>query len=66
MKSGVQRYTMDLPFLADSIVVISISLGCFGITEVVKNLDSGSQQLPFKPGSAAPRPTSDKGGWRSR
>ena len=47
VNSGVQRYTMDLPFLADGIGVISIALGCFGITEVVKNLDSGSQHSPF-------------------
>ena len=47
VNSGVQRYTMDMPFLADGIGVISIALGCFGITEVVKNLDSGSQHSPF-------------------
>ncbi len=47
VNSGVQRYTMDLPFLTDGIGVISIALGCFGITEVVKNLDSGSQLSPF-------------------
>jgi putative tricarboxylic transport membrane protein len=47
VNSGVQRYTMDLPLLTDGIGVISIALGCFGITEVVKNLDSGSQLSPF-------------------
>lgn len=47
VNSGVQRYTMNLPFLADGIGVISIALGCFGITEVVKNLDSGSKHSPF-------------------
>ena len=47
MNSGVQRFTMGLPFLADGIGLISIALGCFGIAEVVKNLDSGSQLTPF-------------------
>jgi TctA family transporter len=47
VNSGVLRYTMDLPFLADGIGLISIALGCFGIAEVVKNLDSGSQLTPF-------------------
>ena len=47
VNSGVQRFTMDLPFLADGIGLISIALGCFGIAEIVKNLDSGSQLTPF-------------------
>lgn len=47
VNSGVQRFTMDLPFLADGIGLISIALGCFGIAEVVKNLDSGEQRTPF-------------------
>jgi TctA family transporter len=38
---------MDLPFLTDGIGLISIALGCFGIVEVVKNLDSGNQYTPF-------------------
>jgi TctA family transporter len=47
VNSGVARYTMDMPFLADGIGLISIALGCFGIAEIVKNLDSGSQLTPF-------------------
>ena len=47
VNSGLQRFTMDLPFLADGIGLISIALGCFGIAEVVKNLDSGEQRTPF-------------------
>jgi len=31
VNSGVQRFTMDLPFLADGIVLVSVALGCFGI-----------------------------------
>ncbi len=47
VNSGTARFTLDLPFLADGIGLISIALGCFGIAEVVKNLDSGNQITPF-------------------
>ncbi len=47
VNSGVARYTFDFAFLADGIGLISIALGCFGIAEVVKNLDSKSTQTPF-------------------
>ena len=47
VNSGTARFTMDMPFLADGIGLISIALGCFGIAEVVKNLDSGNQITPF-------------------
>jgi len=47
VNSGMARFTLDLPFLTDGIGLISIALGCFGIAEVVKNLDSGSQLTPF-------------------
>ena len=47
VNSGTARFTMDLPFLFDGIGLISIALGCFGIAEVVKNLDSGEQRTPF-------------------
>jgi putative tricarboxylic transport membrane protein len=47
VNSGVERFTLGLPFLADGVGLISIALGCFGIAEVVKNLDSGSQLTPF-------------------
>ncbi|RDI20128.1 tripartite tricarboxylate transporter permease [Pseudacidovorax intermedius] len=47
VNSGVQRYTMDLPFLADGVGLVSIALGCFGIAEITKNLDSGEERSPF-------------------
>lgn len=47
VNSGVARYTMDLPFLQDGIGLISIALGCFGIAEVVKNLDNKNVLTPF-------------------
>jgi TctA family transporter len=48
VNSGTQRYTLDQPFLADGISIISVALGCFGIAEVTKNLDSKSDRSPFK------------------
>jgi TctA family transporter len=47
VNSGAARFTMDLPNLTDGIGLISIALGCFGIAEVVKNLDSGEERTPF-------------------
>ena len=47
VSSGVARYTMDMPFLLDGIGMVSVALGCFGIAEVLRNLDSGSQLTPF-------------------
>ncbi len=47
VNSGVQRFTMDMPFLADGVGLISIALGCFGIAEIVKNLDARNVHTPF-------------------
>jgi len=47
VNSGEARFTMDLLFLSDGIGLISVALGCFGIAEIVKNLDSGGEHTPF-------------------
>src|SRR6478672_7890578 len=47
VNSGLMRYTMDLPFLADGVGLVSIALGCFGIAEITKNLDAGEERTPF-------------------
>jgi TctA family transporter len=47
VNSGVSRFTMDLPFLMDGIGLISIALGCFGIAEIIKNLDENQEITPF-------------------
>jgi len=47
VNSGIPRFTMDLLFLTDGIGLISVALGCFGIAEIVKNLDSGGKHTPF-------------------
>ncbi len=47
VNSGAQRFTMDLSFLFDGIGLVSIALGCFGIAEITKNLDSREERTPF-------------------
>ncbi|MGS1107199.1 tripartite tricarboxylate transporter permease [Achromobacter anxifer] len=47
VNSGTARYTMDFAFLQDGIGLISIALGCFGIAEIVKNLDNRNELTPF-------------------
>ncbi|MCB2071322.1 MAG: tripartite tricarboxylate transporter permease, partial [Ottowia sp.] len=47
VNSGVQRYTMDLPSLADGVSLVSIALGMFGIAEITKNLDEKEERSPF-------------------
>ena len=44
VNSGLARFTWDAPFLADG---VSIALGCFGIAEIAKNLDSREERSPF-------------------
>ncbi len=45
--SGTLRFTFDQPFLADGVGLISVALGCFGIAEITKNLDTKNQFTPF-------------------
>ncbi|HTP74439.1 MAG TPA: tripartite tricarboxylate transporter permease [Burkholderiaceae bacterium] len=47
VNSGVQRFTLDQPFLADGVGLISVALGCFGIAEIAKNLDIRNEHTPF-------------------
>ena len=47
VNSGLARFTWDAPFLADGVGIVSIALGCFGIAEVAKNLDSREERSPF-------------------
>jgi TctA family transporter len=47
INSGMQRYTLGIPALVDGVSLVSVALGCFGIAEVTKNLDSGEERTPF-------------------
>ncbi|HKE41148.1 MAG TPA: tripartite tricarboxylate transporter permease [Casimicrobiaceae bacterium] len=48
VNSGMQRFTMGQPFLADGVALVSVALGCFGIAEITKNLDNREDRSPFK------------------
>jgi TctA family transporter len=47
INSGMQRFTMGMPFLFDGFSLISIALGSFGIAEIAKNLDNREERTPF-------------------
>src|SRR3569832_723149 len=47
VNSGMQRYTMDLPFLANGVSIVAIALGCFGIAEITKNHNNKKKHSPF-------------------
>jgi TctA family transporter len=42
--SGVQRYTFDIPQLADGIGFVVVAMGMFGLAEIIRNLESGSER----------------------
>lgn len=42
--SGTERYTFDLPKLADGINFVIVAMGIFGIGEIVANLESESRR----------------------
>ena len=48
VNSGQLRFTMDLSFLVDGVGLVSVALGCFGIAEIAKNLDSRQERTPFQ------------------
>ncbi len=47
VNSGVPRFTMDIAMLAEGVGLVSVALGCFGIAEVTRNLDSREERTPF-------------------
>ncbi|HEU4345153.1 MAG TPA: tripartite tricarboxylate transporter permease [Candidatus Binatia bacterium] len=42
--SGAQRYTFDIPQLADGIGFVVVAMGMFGLAEIIRNLESGSER----------------------
>lgn len=56
LNSGLERFTLGFHFMADGIGLVSIALGCFGIAEIVKNLDKNQTHTPFQ-GEIRLRPT---------
>jgi putative tricarboxylic transport membrane protein len=47
INSGVTRFTMDIPDIADGIGMVSIALGFFGLAEIIKNLEQESSASTF-------------------
>ncbi|MGV3742093.1 MAG: tripartite tricarboxylate transporter permease [Burkholderiaceae bacterium] len=49
VNSGVQRYTFDIPELADGINFVIVAMGMFGLGEIIKNLESqGARHVMLK------------------
>jgi len=44
VNSGVQRYTFDIPELADRIGFVVVAMGMFGLAEIVRNLENEEQR----------------------
>jgi putative tricarboxylic transport membrane protein len=42
--SGAQRYTFDIPQLADGIGFVVVAMGMFGLAEIIRNLESESER----------------------
>jgi TctA family transporter len=42
--SGVQRFTFDIPELADGIGFVTVAMGMFGLGEIIRNLESDLQR----------------------
>jgi TctA family transporter len=47
VETGVQRFTFNIHALIDGVSLVSVALGCFGIAEIAKNLDSREERTPF-------------------
>jgi TctA family transporter len=45
VNSGMQRYTFDLPELADGIGFVVVAMGMFGLGEIVRNLEHESTRM---------------------
>jgi TctA family transporter len=44
VNSGAQRYTFDMPELADGINFVIVAMGMFGIGEIIRNLEHGEDR----------------------
>ena len=47
INTGTMRFTFGLTFLYDGIGMVSVALGCFGLAEIVRNLDKDNTLTPF-------------------
>jgi len=44
--SGAQRYTFDIPQLADGIGFVVVAMGMFGLSEIIRNLEHEKTRAP--------------------
>lgn len=44
VNSGAQRFTFDLPELADGIGFVTVAMGMFGLGEIIRNLESEAER----------------------
>ena len=47
INTGTMRFTFGLSFLYDGIGMVSVALGCFGLAEIMRNLDKSNTLTPF-------------------
>ena len=47
--TGVARFTLGIPELADGISFVALTIGLFGITEVIRSLEDTSKRSYFRP-----------------
>ena len=45
--SAVQRFTLDIPELADGIGFVTVAMGLFGVGEIIRNLENESDRSVF-------------------
>jgi TctA family transporter len=45
VNSGMQRYTFDLPELADGVGFVVVAMGMFGLGEIVRNLEHETTRM---------------------
>jgi putative tricarboxylic transport membrane protein len=44
VNSGMQRYTFDIPSLADGIGFVVVAMGMFGLAEIIRNLENEAER----------------------
>jgi TctA family transporter len=44
VNSGMQRYTFDIPELVDGIGFVTVAMGMFGLSEIIRNLEAESER----------------------
>jgi putative tricarboxylic transport membrane protein len=47
VNSGVQRFTFDIPQLADGIGFVVVAMGMFGLAEIIRNLEQQETRAPM-------------------